>query len=194
MRIIVDSREKWTQPNSDDTHISDYFDRHGIEWFVRKLDCGDYQIDGDQSVSVDRKKSIDELATNLLNRSDSCRFWREVRRAHAQGTKLIVLCECGGKYHNANDLKYWRSKYSGVQGRRVLEELTRCEYAYGVLFRFCDRRSTARIIIELLMQYSRNNTESNQRGIGHAKDKTKTKHNSGGGVNDRADRTTMDGR
>ena len=153
MNLIVDSREKWTQPGSKDTHISDYFTRHGIEWEVRKLDCGDYQFESDPSVSVDRKKSLDELSTNLLNKSDSCRFWREVRRAHSTRTKLIVLCECGGKYKTVNDLKDWHSKYSGVSGRRLIAEMTRCEYAYGVVFKFCDKRSTARLIIELLTEY-----------------------------------------
>ena len=146
----TDSREKWTQPGNKDTHISDYFTRHGIEWEVRKLDCGDYQFEGDPSVSVDRKKSLDELSTNLLNKSDSCRFWREVRRSFSQGTKLIVLCECGGKYKTVNDLQTWRSKYSGVSGIRLIHEIVRCEYAYGVVFKFCDKRSTARLIIELL--------------------------------------------
>lgn len=37
MKIWVDSREKWTQPQSSDTHLSAYFDRHGIEWEVKKL-------------------------------------------------------------------------------------------------------------------------------------------------------------
>lgn len=112
-------------------------------------------LSGQPSISIDRKKSIDELATNLLNKSDSCRFWREVRRAFAQGTKLIVLCECGGKYKTVNDLKDWHSKYSGVSGRRLIAEMTRCEYAYGVVFKFCDKRSTARLIIELLTEYGK---------------------------------------
>ena len=153
MRIIVDSREKWTQSGSTDTHLSAYFARHGIDWTVQKLDVGDYQIEGDPSVSVDRKKSLDELATNLLNRSDSCRFWREVRRSYTQGAKLIVLCECGGQYKTVNDLKAWKSKYSGVSGRRLIDEIVRCERAYGVQFKLCDKRSTARIIIELLTQH-----------------------------------------
>ena len=153
--LIVDSREQWTRPNSFDIHISDYLNKHHIDWTVRKLDVGDYQFDDDSSVSVDRKQSIEELAHNLLNKSDSARFWREVRRAHAQGTKLIVLCEAGGKYHNANDLKYWQSKYTGVKGNRVLTELVRCEMAYGVIFKFCDRRSTGRRIIELLQEFGK---------------------------------------
>ena len=66
--IIVDSREHWTHPNSTDTHIKDYFDRHGIEYEVRKLDVGDYQIDGNPRVSVDRKATLEELSRNLMNR------------------------------------------------------------------------------------------------------------------------------
>ena len=66
--------------------------------------------------------------------------------------KLIVLCECGGKYRSVNDLTAWKSKYSGVTGRRLINEMVRCEYAYNVTFRFCDRRSTARLIIELLTE------------------------------------------
>lgn len=156
MMVIVDSREKWTQPGSHDRHIPDYFDRHGIEWEVRKLDVGDYQIEGNPSVSVDRKQSLEELSRNLMNKSDSFRFWREVRRSFAQGTKLIVLCECGGKYKTVNDLQTWRSKYSGVSGIRLIHEMVRCEYAYNVTFKFCDRRSTARLIIEMLTEQGRN--------------------------------------
>lgn len=163
MRLLVDSREKWTQSGSTDTHLSAYFVRHGIDWTVQALSVGDYQIEGDSSVSIDRKKSLDELATNLLNKSDSCRFWREVRRAHKQGTRLIVLCECGGGYKNVNDLKYWKSKYSGVSGRRLVFEITRCEYAYGVVFKFCDKRSTARLIIELLKEYGGGNNNAKKK-------------------------------
>lgn len=156
MKILCDSREKWTQPGNTDKHISNYFQKHGIEYEVEKLDVGDYMLSGQPSISIDRKKSIDELATNLLNKSDSCRFWREVRRAFAQGTKLIVLCECGGKYKTVNDLQTWRSKYSGVSGIRLIHEMVRCEYSYGVRWVFCDKRSTARLIIELLTEQGRN--------------------------------------
>ena len=152
MQIIVDSREKWVQNGSKDTHLSSYFIRHGTVFVVKKLDVGDYQLFGDSSVSIDRKQSLDELATNLLNKSDSCRFWREVRRAYSQGTRLIVLCECGGPYKTVNDLKDWKSRWSGVPGRRLIDEIVRCERAYGVEFRLCDKRDTARLIIELLTE------------------------------------------
>lgn len=148
--ILCDSREHWTHPNSHDTHIPDYFDRRGIEWNVQKLDCGDYMIDGKPEVVVDRKKSLDEIATNMLNKKDSSRFWREVRRAHTQGIKLFILCECGGKVKTINDVVLWHSKYSSVTGRRLINEMIRCEMAYGVVWRFCDKRSTGRRIVEIL--------------------------------------------
>lgn len=152
MKIIVDSREHWTHPNSTDTHISDYFDRHGIEWEVRKLDVGDYAIEGNTSIVVDRKQSIQECATNLMNRSDSSRFWRELRRAHEQGIKLVILVESGRTVKSINDVPKWRSKYSQVTGRRLIDEMIRTEMAYSVRWCFCDRRSTAKRIIEILKE------------------------------------------
>ena len=164
MVLIEDTRNK----EGKHRNIHAYCERNNIEIQRVKLDVGDYAIPGG-NVFIDTKCCLDELATNLLNRSDSCRFWREVRRAYSQGTKLIVLCECGGQYRTANDLKDWKSKWSGVSGRRLIEEIVRCERAYGVEFRLCDKRSTARIIIELLTNGGYTNAE------------TKTTEQNGGG-------------
>lgn len=150
MKLLVDSREKWTQPNSTDTHIRDYFDRHGIEWEVKKLDCGDYMLDGQPNITVDRKQSLEETSRNLMNRSDASRFWREVRRAHKQGIQLVVLIESGRTVRNINEVVRWKSRYSPVTGRRLIDEMIRCEMAYGVVWRFCDKRSTGKRIIEIL--------------------------------------------
>lgn len=150
MIIICDSREKWTQDGSTDRRIRDYFDRHGIEYIVQKLDVGDYQIDGQPNLSVDRKSSLNEVSRNLLNRSDSSRFWREVRRAHDQGVKLVVLIESGRSCQNINEVSKWKSKYSPVTGRRLLDEMVRLEMSYGVRWVFCSRRSTGRMIVEIL--------------------------------------------
>ena len=146
--LIEDTRNKVGKHNN----IASYCQRHGIELVRECLDVGDYMFPGGK-VAIDTKESLDELATNLLNRKDSSRFWREIRRSFAQGTKLIVLCECGGKYKTVNDLQTWRSKYSGVSGIKLIHEIVRCEYAYGTVFKFCDKRSTARLIIELLTEY-----------------------------------------
>lgn len=143
-KFYFDSREK------KNDHIKDYFDRHGIEWEVRKLDCGDYMLDGQSNITVDRKQSLQELSSNLLNKADSARFWREVRRAHEQGIKLVVLIESGRTVKTINDVVRWKSKYSPVNGRRLIDEMIRLEMSYGVRWAFCDRRSTGRRIIEIL--------------------------------------------
>lgn len=148
--LLVDSREKWTQPNSEDHHISDYLDNHGIQYVVRKLDVGDYMLDDQPNLVVDRKQSLGEVATNMMNRSDSARFWREVRRAHAENIHLVVLVEHGGTIKSINDVPKWKSKYSPVTGRRLVDEMVRCEMAYGVEWQFCDKRVTGRRIMEIL--------------------------------------------
>lgn len=150
MKLIVDSREKWTQPGSTDRHIPDWFEKHGIEYEVRKLDVADYMIEGHPELVVDRKISMEEIARNLMNRNDSARFWREVRRAHEQHIKLVILCECGGQIKSINNVTKWKSKYSPVTGRRLINEMIRLEAAYGVVWQFCDKRSTARRIVEIL--------------------------------------------
>ena len=147
--LHVDSREKWTQPNSTDTHIKDYLERNGIPYEVRKLDVGDYTYEG-SNITVDRKQSLSECASNLLNRNDSARFWREVRRAKEQGLKLIILVEAGPAVKNINDVAKWKSKYSPVSGRSLIDAMIRVEYSYQTTFKFCSKASTAKRIIELL--------------------------------------------
>ena len=49
--IICDSRE---QKNA---HILRYFERHGIEYQVRKMDTADYMVEGQPNIVVDRKQN-----------------------------------------------------------------------------------------------------------------------------------------
>lgn len=156
MKIYCDSREHWTHPNSTDTHISGWFDRHGIEWEVRKLDVADYQLDGQPNIAIDRKQSLQELSQNLFARNDKARFWREVRRARETGIRLIVLIE-DGKRKSIKDVAGWVPKYGKVTGRTLMNEMYRVHISYGVEFMFCDRRSTARRIVELLTDGSAGN-------------------------------------
>lgn len=150
--LIVDSREQWTQARSTDQHIRRYLDKHQIQYEIRKLDCGDYMLSENPTLAIDRKQSLEELARNLLNRSDSSRFWREVRRARESGVRLVVLCEHGGQIKSINDVPKWKSKYSPVHGRRLVDEMIRLELGYGIRWEFCDKRSTGRRIIEILTE------------------------------------------
>ena len=144
MKIYIDSREKKFD------HIKTYFDKHGIEYEIRKLDVGDYQIEGKPQISVDRKRNLQELSKNLMNAKDHSRFWKEVRRAREQKIKLFVLVEHGGQIKSIEDVANWTDKYSGVSGRALMDEIYRVHISYGINFLFCDKRSTARRIIEIL--------------------------------------------
>ena len=141
--FICDKKKKKNE------HILRYFDRHGIDYEIRKLDVGDYMLEGNDTISVDRKASIDELASNLLNREDKSRFMREVRRAKESGLHLVVLIE-SNKYHQIADLASWKSKYSGITGRALMDAIYKTHISYGVEFLFCPKISTGRRIIELL--------------------------------------------
>lgn len=108
-------------------------------------------LDGNDTISVDRKASIDELASNMLNREDKSRFMREVRRAKESGLHLVVLIE-SNKYHQIADLASWKSKYSGINGRSLMDAVYRCHISYNVDFLFAPKISTARRIVEILTQ------------------------------------------
>lgn len=149
--LLVDSREKWTQGGSQDAHLRDYFDRHEIPYLVQKLDVGDYALPGGRIV-VDRKQNLEEIAKNLLNARDHARFLREVRRAHEAGLQLIVLIEHGPTVKKMDDVKTWRSKWTGASGYSLWREMRRAELAYRVRWEFCSKRSTAKRIIELLTE------------------------------------------
>lgn len=147
--LLCDSREQWTQGRSTDTHIKNYLIRHQIPYEVRCLQTGDYTYEG-SNIVVDRKMSLAECASNLLNRNDSARFWREVRRAREQGLKLIILVEAGPAVKNINDVARWKSKYSPVSGRSLIDAMIRTEMSYGVRWVFTTKKSAAKRIIELL--------------------------------------------
>ncbi len=101
------------------------------------------------TITVERKRDLQELLNNLKT-SDSSRFWREIRRSKEEGIKMIILCEHGGKIRSIKDVATWKSKYSKVTGRQLMEEMYRAHISYGVEFLFCDKRSTGRRIAELL--------------------------------------------
>ena len=140
---MCDTRER------KNDHIIAYLDRHGIPWEKRKLDIGDYMIDGQPGLVVDRKQSLGEVAMNLYS-ADRVRFYNEIRRAHDAGIRLIILCEQGGAIKSFEDIPKWQNKYGKVTGRKLQDAILNLEMAYGVPVLFCDKRSTGRRIVEIL--------------------------------------------
>lgn len=142
LKVIIDSREKKCD------HIKAWFDKNGIEYKIRKLDEGDYQIAGQPNISVDRKKDMQEMYNCVVN--DKSRFYKEVRRCHQKGIKLYVLIEHGGQIKSLVDVPKWKPKYGTITSREIADRLYRLHISYGVEFLFCDKRSTGRKIIEIL--------------------------------------------
>lgn len=142
--ILCDSRE---QKNS---HVIAYFDRHGIEHETVALKTGDYMLDGHPELIVDRKGGLQELAMNLCSQ-DRARFYREVRRAHDQQIRLVILCEQAG-IKSFQDVGMWKNRYGKVSGRMLQDAIYRLEIAYSIPVEFCDKRSTGRKIVEILTE------------------------------------------
>lgn len=142
--LLVDSRErKWK-------HIEDYLYSHNISYKVIKLDVGDYMSSDNPTVSVDRKANLDEISGNLMSgKGNYHRFLSEVKRAKSNGIKLIVLIE-GTNCRSIEDVKRWKSKHSRIDGGWLYRQMVNLSYAYGVEWRFCQRRCTAKAILTLL--------------------------------------------
>lgn len=147
--IICDTRE---QKND---HILRYFDLNGIEYRIQKLDTGDYMLEGSPGLTIDRKRNLAELCGNLFS-NDRGRFWREVRRAKETGIQMIVLVEHGGKVKSLADVKAWKGKYTRVTGTALYNEICRVSIAYGVEFKFCSKKETAKQMISLLSKDKQN--------------------------------------
>ena len=139
------------QEKKKNQHIIDCFDRHNIEYEIRKLDTADYWNDENPNVVIDRKQNLNEVAQNLCS-PDSSRFYREVRRSYKDKQKFIVLVEHGPNIKSLADVSSWQSKYSRISGSRLQAEMYRVGIAYNITWEFCSKRSTGKRIMELLTE------------------------------------------
>ena len=133
-------------------NIHAYCEQKGIEIIRQALNVGDYQIAGKGDISVDTKYGVPELANCCFQSHE--RFRDELERAQRCGIRLIILTEevlPGGLLEN------WRPPM-GRDGRprylfdpvRLKKAMLTMQDKYGVRFRFCDGRSTGRVLLEYL--------------------------------------------
>lgn len=142
--ITIDSREKRYG------HIASYFNRNKVPYEVRKLDFGDYYNEDAPQLVIDRKRNLEEVATNLCS-ADSSRFWRELRGAHRLGIRIVILVEHGDPIRGIRDVANWENPYSKVMsGNRLVEQMYKTSLAYGVEWRFCNKSQTGREILRIL--------------------------------------------
>lgn len=152
MKIYVDTREKPLAIQK----ILYHFERSGIEVVRQKLDEGDYMLDPDSLVTIDRKQNLQEVASNLT--WDRDRFQRELRRAADKGKTVYVLVEHGGTIREIADVADWRNprlKHSpkAVDGPQLYKLMLTYAAKYGVRWRFCTKQNTGREILRILGVY-----------------------------------------
>lgn len=89
---------------------------------IKKVDTGDYTIAGlENYISIDRKKSVDELVNDFF--SDKDRFKRELERAK-EIEHFFIVCEFG-----YNEL-FKGSRYSKVSPAFLLSVINEVEFHY----------------------------------------------------------------
>ena len=150
--LIIDTREK---PKAI-TNIIDYFDRQGIQHVSSKLLFGDYMDYNNPRLVIDRKQNIAELAKNCT--VEHVRFKAELERAKAAGAELVILIEQNRyidrgetiRINTIDDLLRWSNPHSMVTGEKVFRVLKSWTAKYAIRAIFCDKRSTGRMITEIL--------------------------------------------
>ena len=141
--ILVDTREKKHQT------ILSYFERHNIPYKHIALKTGDYMLEGNNKVTIDRKRNLDEVWGNLFSKGNKERFMREIKRAKKDNMQFILLIE-HGRIKSVSDIAKWRSKYGMGTGEQIVNRLYELNKVWGVEVEFCDKKSTGRIIAERL--------------------------------------------
>ena len=139
--IICDTREKGNQ------HILAYFESVGQEYKVSKLDAGDYMIEDDPSVIIDKKDTLLEICGNLTGKKKKAdgtyernreRLKREVERAHKQGCKDFIFLIQDEKINSIDDVAKWYSRVTRVSGRQL----------YGIMKEFKEDNECKFLIVK----------------------------------------------
>ena len=144
--------EDTRQQKGKHRNIEAYCRQNGIRIIRQALNVGDYQIAGKGDISVDTKMGVAEIANCCFQ--DHERFRDECQRAQDCGIKLFVLIE---EVPPQGDLDNWvspvdrygesRHLFDPRKLKKVMQTMTE---RYGVQFRYCDGRSTGKLLIEYL--------------------------------------------
>lgn len=150
--LLIDTREK---PKAIETILKQIREA-GIRYDRTKLLVGDYMDWSRPHIVVDRKQNIQELAANCTRDHD--RFKRELERAKAVGTELVILVE-QNRYKDRDkwihvetieDLMLWSSPHTTIRGEKVYRVLRAWMAKYPIRVEFCDKRATGKRILEIL--------------------------------------------
>lgn len=149
MVFIHDTRDKATKHRN----VDEYLIEQGHKVVRSKLFVGDVSLLNDQSVCIDLKRNLQEVAVNVGQ--DHARFKREMERAQDYGIHLIFLVEHGGSIKTLEDVQGWNNPRLkehplALTGMRLYKIMLTMQNKYGIEWLFCDKRCTGKRIIELL--------------------------------------------
>lgn len=146
MMLIEDTRNqvgKHKQLNQDLQSL-------GVQVVRSKLYVGDYARIENQTVCIDTKKDYVELASNICG-SQHKRFRDECLRAKTVGIRLVILVE------EEIPAELWKSPlkrnlepYTRVKGETLAKCMETMHQKYGVEFKWCAKKDTAKTIMEIL--------------------------------------------
>ena len=151
--IQVDTREKQRAIQN----ILKTFDSYKINYIQSKMYVGDYCLLENPLLIIDRKQSIAEIAGNAT--SGHGRMKRELERLDKMGASMVFLVEQNhyidpnGKHRTVGtleDIMYWENPHGCVNGFEVYKILDAWQHKHNISYRFCDKRSTGKIILEIL--------------------------------------------
>lgn len=142
--LICDTREKKNKS------ILKYFDKNNIDYIISKLDYGDYTLYKNNTVVIDRKDSLLEMAHNLCSTLEHERIKAEIQRAKDDGCKEFIFLIAESKIKSIDDIAKWSSPHTKVKGSTLLKTMVTMKNKYGVRFIICPRAKMGEYIIKLL--------------------------------------------
>ena len=127
--VLCDTREQKNE------HVISKLDEYGVAHECVKLDAGDYSFsiagrDFSRSCVIERKASVDELYTNIMEGGGTRkgeRIEKELQAARMNGTQMVLLLENCAGWDNlkAYVLPDWKMKMSD---KRVVADIGRFVY------------------------------------------------------------------
>ena len=146
MIIVEDTRNQVSKHRL----LNDTLATKGFTVVRSKLFVGDYTCLDNQTVCIDTKKDINEIAGNICGKQHE-RFRAECIRARDNFIKLIILIE---EIPPNNDLAQWTSRKrksdKQVKGETLKKAMQTMHEKYGVVFEFTTRELCANRIIDIL--------------------------------------------
>lgn len=167
MIIVEDTRNQIGKHKN----INEQLERLGHKVVRSKLYAGDYSRVDSQSVCIDTKQDLQEVASNLTQQHD--RFRAECIRASEAGIRLVILVE-DGEIQSLYDVPNWVNprlvrwcriknaqakgkmtsikiaKQPPINGERLYKAMLTMTDRYGVEWAFCRKAETGEKIVRLL--------------------------------------------